>query len=137
MAQVVLTVNANSYTMQCNDGEEDHLRELGQVLDAEVSKIKSAVGQVGDIRLLLMSGLVIADRLSETLQRVEELEDQVQGLRQSKAEAVQQAEQHAAAKAAEQASRQVEKQGDKLSEDMSGRLDAAADRIEALAREIA
>lgn len=116
MAQVVLTINGNSYTMQCNDGEEDHLRDLGQVLDAEVGKIKSAVGQVGDIRLLLMSGLVIADRLSETLQRVEELEDQIQGLRQSRTE--------------------VTKQGDQISEDVTLRLDAAAERIEALAREI-
>lgn len=117
MAQVVLTVNGHSYTMQCNDGEEEHLRELGQVLDAEVGKIKSAVGQVGDIRLLLMSGLVIADRLSETLQRVEELEDQIQGLRQARTEA--------------------SKQGDLVSDDVSLRLDAAAERIEALAREIA
>ncbi|VAV90610.1 hypothetical protein MNBD_ALPHA08-892 [hydrothermal vent metagenome] len=117
MAQVVLTVNGHSYTMQCNDGEEDHLRELGLVLDAEVSKIKSAVGQVGDIRLLLMSGLVIADRLSETLQRVEELEDQIQGLRQSRTDAA--------------------KNGGPVSEDVTVRLDAAAERIEALAREIA
>jgi cell division protein ZapA len=103
--------------MQCNDGEEDHLRELGMVLDAEVNKIKSAVGQVGDIRLLLMTGLVVADRLSETLQRVEELEDQVHGLRKARNDAA--------------------KQGEQVSEDVSGRLEVAADRIEALAREIA
>lgn len=112
-----MTVNGNSYTMQCNDGEEDHLRELGMVLDAEVSKIKSAVGQVGDIRLLLMSGLVIADRLSETLLRVEELEDQIQGMRQAR--------------------NQTAGNGEQVSQEVTGRLDAAADRMEALAREIA
>ncbi len=121
MAQVVITVNANSYTMQCNDGEEDHLRELGLVLDSEVNKIKSAVGQVGDIRLLLMSGLVIADRLSETLQRVEELEDQVQSMREAR----------------NQANKQTSQQNGQVSEDVSLRLDAAAERMEALAREIA
>lgn len=87
------------------------------VLDAEVSKIKSAVGQVGDIRLLLMSGLVIADRLSETLLRVEELEDQIQGMRQAR--------------------NQTADKGERVSEEVTGRLDAAADRMEALAREIA
>jgi len=116
MAQVVLTVNEHSYTMQCNDGEEEHLRDLGQVLDAEVNKIKSAVGQVGDIRLLLMCGLVIADRLSETLQRVEELEDQVQGLRQERV--------------------QAGSKDPQLSDEVTNRLDAAADRIESLAREM-
>ncbi len=121
MAQVVLTVNGNSYTMQCNDGEEDHLAELGLVLDAEVSKIKSAVGQVGDIRLLLMSGLVIADRLSETLLRVEELEDQVQSMREAR----------------NLANKQGSQPGEKISEDVSLRLGAAADRMEALARDVA
>jgi len=116
MAQVVLTVNEHAYTMQCNDGEEDHLRELGSVLDAEVGKIKSAVGQVGDIRLLLMAGLVISDRLSETLLRVEELEDQIQGMRQAR--------------------NQVAKQDEQISEEVSERLEVAAQRVEALAREI-
>jgi len=116
MAQVVLTVNEHAYTMQCNDGEEDHLRELGYVLDAEVGKIKSAVGQVGDIRLLMMTGLVIADRLSETLLRVEELEDQIQGMRQARNHAT--------------------KQGEEISPEVSGRIDVAAERLEALAREL-
>ena len=72
MAQVVVTVNGRPYTMQCDDGQEEHLTELGQLLDDEVTTIKGSVGQVGDIRLLLMSGLVIADRLSDALKRIEE-----------------------------------------------------------------
>ena len=116
MGQVVLQVNGHSYTMQCNDGEEEHLSELGQVLDAEVAKIKNAVGQVGDIRLLLMAGLIVADRLSETLKLVEALEDQVNGLRESRNGAV--------------------KQGKELDNDVSSRIDAAARRIENISREI-
>ena len=115
MGQVVLEVNGHSYTMQCDDGEEDHLLQLGQVVDAEVSKIKSVAGQVGDIRLLLMASLVIADRLSETLARIEALEDQVAGLRQLR-------------NGAEKNSEALEK--------VSGRLDLAASRVEALAREM-
>jgi len=116
MGQVVLTVNGHSYTMQCNDGEEEHLRDLGAVLDGEVGKIKSAVGQVGDIRLLLMAGLTIADRLSETLLRVEELEDQVSGLRQARSAA--------------------NRTGDRSDSELASRLDAAAQRVESLAREM-
>jgi len=116
MGQVVLEVNGHSYTMQCNDGEEEHLSELGQVLDAEVAKIKGAVGQVGDIRLLLMAGLIVADRLSETLNLVEALEDQVNGLRESRNGAV--------------------KQGQELDNDVSNRIEAAASRIENITREM-
>ena len=84
MANVVVTVAERPYTMQCPDGEEDHLRELAQLLDTEVTRIKQSVGSIGDIRLLVMSGLMVADRLSEAIQKIETLEDQVQSLRESK-----------------------------------------------------
>lgn len=84
MANVVVTVADRPYTMQCPDGEEDHLRELAQLLDTEVSRIKQSVGSIGDIRLLVMSGLMVADRLSEAIQKIETLEDQVQSLREAK-----------------------------------------------------
>ncbi|HEY4996176.1 MAG TPA: cell division protein ZapA [Aestuariivirga sp.] len=84
MANVVVTVADRPYTMQCPDGEEDHLRELAQLLDTEVARIKQSVGSIGDIRLLVMSGLMVADRLSEAIQKIETLEDQVQSLREAK-----------------------------------------------------
>ena len=84
MANVVVTVADRPYTMQCPDGEEAHLLELATLLDTEVSRIKQSVGSIGDIRLLVMSGLMVADRLSEAIQKIESLEDQVQGLRESR-----------------------------------------------------
>ena len=114
MAQVVVTVNGRPYTMQCDDGQEEHLTELGQLLDDEVTNIKNAVGQVGDIRLLLMAGLVIADRLSDTLKKVEELQDQVNGLRSS--------------------GEAVEVSHSEIDEAVSDRLVSAAERLEQLAK---
>ena len=84
MANVIVTVADRPYTMQCPDGEEAHLRELALLLDTEVSRIKQSVGSIGDIRLLVMSGLMVADRLSEAIQKIEALEEQVQGLRESR-----------------------------------------------------
>ena len=115
MAQVVVTVNGRPYTMQCDDGEEEHLAELGQLLDNEVSGIKESVGQVGDIRLLLMAGLVVADRLAESLKKIEGLQAEVQQLRASRSDAV--------------------VQGQNVEEQVSERLIAAAVRLEELARE--
>ena len=91
MAQVIVLVNDRPYTMQCPDGEEDHLRELAKLLDTEVSRIKSNVGAVGDIRLLVMAGLMVADRLSESVRRIEELEDQLRGAREARNATSQQA----------------------------------------------
>ena len=84
MAQVIVQVNDRPYTMQCPDGEEDHLRELAKLLDTEVSRIRSNVGTVGDIRLLVMAGLMVADRLSESVRRIEDLEDQLRGAREAR-----------------------------------------------------
>jgi cell division protein ZapA len=116
MAQVIVQVNDRPYTMQCPDGEEEHLQELARLLDSEVQRIKRSVGSVGDIRLLVMAGLMVADRLSEAIRRVEELEDQARGLRESRNNAM------AVAKDFEA----------RLAE----RLDNAAKRIEGLAREM-
>lgn len=91
MSQVIVMVNDRPYTMQCPDGEEEHLRELAKLLDAEVLRIKSNVGAVGDIRLLVMAGLMVADRLAESVKRLEELEDQLRGAREARNAAAQQA----------------------------------------------
>ena len=113
MAQVIVQVNDRPYTMQCPDGEEDHLKELAKLLDAEVSRIKSNVGTVGDIRLLVMAGLMVADRLSESVKRLEELEDQLRGAREARNVTVQQA-------------REMEAK-------FTERLDVAAERLAGLA----
>lgn len=80
MAHVIVEVNGRPYTMQCPDGEEEHLRELARLLDSEVQRIRQSVGTVGDIRLLVMSGLMVADRLSEAIARIEALEQDVRAL---------------------------------------------------------
>jgi cell division protein ZapA len=115
MGQVVVEVNGRPYTMNCSDGEEEHLMELAQLLDSEVSGIKRGVGQVGDIRLLLMAGLVVADRLSDALHKIETLQDQVEGMREAR--------------------NGMKKQGAEQEDLVAERIDAAARRLEALARQ--
>lgn len=73
--RVTLTVGGRDYVMACNEGEEEHLLELGAFLDREVEQLQSNFGQVGDNRLLLMAGLVAADKLSEALQQIEDLNE--------------------------------------------------------------
>jgi cell division protein ZapA len=61
MPLVNVMVNSRAYTIACDDGEEDHLRELAATVDAKTRELLSSVGQVGDTRLLLMAALLIAD----------------------------------------------------------------------------
>ena len=61
MPLVNVMVNGRAYTIACDEGEEDHLRQLAAMVDAKAREVLSSVGQVGDARLLLMAALLIAD----------------------------------------------------------------------------
>jgi cell division protein ZapA len=61
MPLVNVMVNGRAYTIACDEGEEEHLRQLADVVDAKAREVLSSVGQVGDARLLLMAALLIAD----------------------------------------------------------------------------
>lgn len=114
MAHVIVQVNGRPYTMQCPEGEEAHLRELADLLDSEVQRVKQSVGNVGDIRMLVMAGLMIADRLSEAIRKIETVEEQIAGLREARNAA--QAETSA------------------LEIEFTARLQSATDRLATLAR---
>ncbi|MFT3670984.1 cell division protein ZapA [Aestuariivirga sp.] len=93
MANVVVNIAGRPYTMQCPDGEEDHLKDLAKLLDTEVGRIRQSVGAIGDIRQLVMAGLMVADRLSEATRKLEDMQDQLDGLRISRDQALQQIKQ--------------------------------------------
>lgn len=86
MAQVTVHINSRSYSLACEEGEQEHLRELAQYLDGHVNDLKARFGQIGDARLLVMASLMIADQFSETLAQVEELRGQVAGVRDGNSE---------------------------------------------------
>jgi cell division protein ZapA len=61
MPLVNVMVNGRAYTIACDDGEEDHLKELAVHVDSKVRELLESVGQVGDQRLLLMAAVLITD----------------------------------------------------------------------------
>ena len=48
MPLVNVMVNGRAYTIACDEGEEDHLRELAATVDAKAREVLGSVGQVGD-----------------------------------------------------------------------------------------
>jgi cell division protein ZapA len=61
MPLVNVMVNSRAYTIACDEGEEGHLKDLASHVDSKVRELLSSVGQVGDLKLLLMAALLIAD----------------------------------------------------------------------------
>ena len=74
MSSVNVTIDGRNYRMACEDGQEDHLRGLAAEFDARVSELRKGMGEIGDMRLMVVAALMLADDLSERNRRVEELE---------------------------------------------------------------
>ena len=63
MAKADIKVRGRSYSVACAPGQEDRLIGLSRQLDARVQDIASAVGNIGDDRLLLIAALALLDEL--------------------------------------------------------------------------
>ena len=84
MSQVTVTINDRSYKMACDDGQESHLTGLANYLNNYVEEMKVAFGQVGDIRLLLMAGVMVVDELGEARRKIEALEAELQQMKMAR-----------------------------------------------------
>jgi cell division protein ZapA len=75
MAQVAVTINGRKYQIACDDGQEAHLARLGDYVDKRIHELVAAVGQIGDVHLLVMASLLVADELSDAYSELEVLRD--------------------------------------------------------------
>lgn len=64
MAEVDFSIGHKSYTLSCQEGEERHLKRAAGLLDTEAQAILGQTGRVPEPRLLLLAGLMLADRTS-------------------------------------------------------------------------
>ena len=81
MPQVTMTLAGRSYRMACGDGDEPRLERLAASFDRRVEEMRSAFGEIGDMRLHVMAALTVVDELDETRQKLEALEGELDRLR--------------------------------------------------------
>lgn len=65
MANVIVTFNNQDYHLACQDGEGDRLAKLAEYVNGKAGEIAKAMGSVSDIRLLLMTAILLADELDD------------------------------------------------------------------------
>ena len=75
MPQVTVTINARQFRMACEDGQEDHLRQLAKELDERIVALRGQFGEIGDARLTVMAALMVADELAESGKKLRRLEE--------------------------------------------------------------
>jgi cell division protein ZapA len=63
MAQAVVSIAGRTYRMNCDEGEEPHIESLARMVDAKISELRGAFGEIGEQRITVMAALTIADEL--------------------------------------------------------------------------
>ena len=74
MAEVTIKVGGRDFAVSCQDGEEDFLQTAAAMLDVEAQSLSSQIGRMPESRMLLMSGLLLADKTAAMEDRVREAE---------------------------------------------------------------
>ena len=62
MPEVEVEIGGRRFTVACQPGEEDYLINAASVLDTEASAIGEKIGRLPESRMLLMAGLMLADK---------------------------------------------------------------------------
>ncbi|WP_417766846.1 cell division protein ZapA [Stappia sp.] len=84
MAQIIVTINGRSFRMACDDGEEERLTALARRFDSAIDSLRGSFGEIGDLRLTVMAGIMVTDELAERERRLAALQDEVESLREAR-----------------------------------------------------
>lgn len=74
MPDVTVQIGGREFSVACQSGEEPFLHSAARMLDTEAQTLLAQIGRVPEARMLLMAGLMLADRttaLEESLARCE------------------------------------------------------------------
>ena len=64
MPEVAINIGDKKFTVTCQPGEESALEAAASLLNDEASFLVSEIGQLSEQKLLLMSGLMLADKMA-------------------------------------------------------------------------
>lgn len=79
MPEVEVHIGGRPFRVTCQAGEEHFLHAAAQLLDAEAQPLLAQLGRLPESRMLLMAGLMLADRTAA-------VEDELRALRARLAE---------------------------------------------------
>lgn len=79
MAELEITIGGRNFMVACQEGEEHFLQTAAAMLDTEAQPLVTQMGRLPEARMLLMAGLMLADRTAS-------VEDQIRVLKARVAE---------------------------------------------------
>ncbi|MGC3936974.1 cell division protein ZapA [Roseobacter sp. EG26] len=93
MPEITISIGGRKFDVACQAGEEHYLQTAAKMLDDEAQVLSDQVGRMPEARMLLMAGLMLADktaniedRVAEVQAKLTEREAELAGVRDAKVE---------------------------------------------------
>lgn len=78
MGQVNLSINGKNFGMQCDDGQEQRVLDLGTYVDSKIQNIAAAGAASNENHLLVLTSLMLADEVHELRENLAALGEHVE-----------------------------------------------------------
>ena len=92
MPEITIVIGGRSFEVACQEGEEQYLQAAAKMLDDESQVLSDQVGRMPEGRMLLMAGLMLADKTASFEDKVKQVqgklnerEAELEGLRNAAA----------------------------------------------------
>ena len=77
MPEVEISIGGRFFEVACQDGEEHYLHSAAKLLDNEAKTLTAQMGRLSEGRLLLMTGLMLADKTSGVQEQMVKLQEKL------------------------------------------------------------
>ncbi|MCV6591764.1 MAG: cell division protein ZapA [Silicimonas sp.] len=77
MPEIPITIGGRTFNVACQEGEEHFLQSAAGLLDNEARTLMDQIGRLPEARMLLMAGLMLADKHAGAEDQMKQLEDKV------------------------------------------------------------
>lgn len=132
MPEVDVEIGGKVFSVACQDGEEAYLRSAAKMLDTEATVVLGQIGRMPPERMLLMAGLMLADKTAALEDELRDVQDKVA----AQEKALQSAEERLADRARRISELQQAGPRTELPDQITDGLAELAARAEALADEL-
>ncbi|WP_121061709.1 cell division protein ZapA [Chachezhania antarctica] len=77
MPEITIEIGGRGFDVACQPGEEPFLRSAAKMLDDEAQVLSDQIGRMPEARMLLMAGLLLADKTAAVEDRIKDVEAQL------------------------------------------------------------
>ena len=81
MPEVTISIGGRQFAVACQEGEESYLHSAAKMLDDEAQVLADQAGRMPEARMLLMAGLMLADKTAGLEDKVRALEAEAAKMR--------------------------------------------------------